>query len=90
MPLLAERVTGKYLADWTTGRNAVNASNTFTYIAALIFALMGIVHVIRLFTHFQIDVGTHSIPMWVSYVAIVITFGLGWMLCREARGRSTT
>ena len=24
--------------------------------------------------------------MWVSYVAIVITAFLSWMLCREARG----
>ena len=67
----------------------MNASNKFTYIAALIFALMGLVHVIRVFRPFQVILGTHSIPIWVSYVAVVVTFGLGWMLCREARGRST-
>ena len=61
-------------------------SKPFTWIAAAIFALMAIVHIIRLFTNFQITVGTHSIPMWVSYVAIVITAFLSWMLCREARG----
>jgi apolipoprotein N-acyltransferase len=60
----------------------------FTWIASAIFALMALVHIYRLFTHVQIIVGSHAIPEWVSYVAIVITAGLSWMLCREARGTS--
>ena len=64
----------------------MNRAKPFTWIAAAIFALMAIVHIIRLFTNFHIVVGTHSIPMWVSYVAIVVTAFLSWMLCREARG----
>ncbi|MFL6766198.1 MAG: hypothetical protein ACJ8FO_13505 [Sphingomicrobium sp.] len=58
----------------------------FTWIASAIFALMALVHLYRLVVRFQITVGTHSIPMWVSYVAIVVTAVLSWMLCREARG----
>ena len=60
----------------------------FTWIAAAIFALMGLAHIIRLFTNFQVILGSHSVPMWVSYVAIVITAFMSWMLCREARGTS--
>ena len=63
-------------------------SRTFTWIAAAIFALMALVHILRLFTHFQIIVGSHTIPQWVSIVGVVITAGLSWMLCREARGTS--
>ena len=58
----------------------------FTWIASAIFALMALVHIYRLFTHFQIILGSHEIPMWCSYVAIVVTALLSWMLCREARG----
>ena len=58
----------------------------FTWIASAIFAVMALLHIYRLFTHFQIIVGSHAIPEWVSYVAIVVTAGLSWMLCREARG----
>ena len=61
-------------------------SKPFTWIAAAIFALMAIVHVIRVVTNFQITVGSHCIPMWVRYVAILVTAFLSWMLCREARG----
>ena len=58
----------------------------FTWIASAIFAVMALAHLYRLFAHFQIVIGSHTISMWVSYVAIVITAGLSWMLCREARG----
>ena len=61
-------------------------SRPFTWIAAAIFALMALVHLYRLFTHFRIVVGSHEIPMWVSIVALVIAALLSWMLCREARG----
>ncbi len=63
-------------------------SRPFTWIASAIFALMAVVHIYRVATHFQIVVGSHAIPEWVSYVAIVVAAGLSWMLCREARGTS--
>jgi hypothetical protein len=47
---------------------------------------MALIHLYRVFTHFQIVVGSHAIPMWVSYVGIIIPALLSWMLCREARG----
>ena len=58
----------------------------FTWIASAIFALMALLHLYRLYSHFQIVLGSHVIPMWTSYVAIVVTALLSWMLCREARG----
>ena len=61
-------------------------SRPFTWIAAAIFAVMAIAHILRLFTHFQVIIGSHHIPMWISYLAIVVTAFLSWMLCREARG----
>ena len=61
-------------------------SRPFTWIAAALFALGAIVHIIRLFTHFQVVIGSHTIPQWCSYVGIVVAAFLSWMLCREARG----
>jgi len=58
----------------------------FTWIASAIFALMALVHLYRIFTHFQIILGSHAVPQWVSIVGVVIPAGLSWMLCREARG----
>lgn len=57
----------------------------FTMIAAIIFALMALVHAYRLITHFQIIVGSHTIPQWVSVFGIAVTGLLAIMLYRESR-----
>ena len=64
----------------------MTSSRPFTWLAAAIFALGAIVHIIRLVMRFQIVIGSHSIPLWCSYIAIVVAAFLSWMLCREARG----
>jgi hypothetical protein len=57
----------------------------FTMIAAAIFALMAIIHIYRLFTDFQVVLGSHTIPMTASYAAIVLAGALAIGLFREAR-----
>lgn len=57
----------------------------FTTIAAVIFALMTLVHAYRLMTDFQVIVGSHTISMSVSWVAIVVTAVLCVGLFREAK-----
>ena len=60
-------------------------SKPFTLIAAVIFALMAVGHIYRIATDFQIVVGSHSLSMSVSYLAIVVTGVLAVMLYRESR-----
>jgi len=57
----------------------------FALIAAIIFGLMALMHAYRLLTDFQLIVGSHTIPYEVSWVGIIVTGGLSWMLLREAR-----
>ena len=57
----------------------------FTLIAAAIFAIMALAHVYRIATDFQIVVGSHSLPMTVSYLAVVVTGILAVMLYRESQ-----
>lgn len=61
------------------------ASRPVTFIAALIFFCMALVHVYRLFTHFQLILGSHTIPLWVSYFGVVIPALIGILLLRESR-----
>ncbi len=60
-------------------------SRPFTTIAAVLFALAVLAHVYRLVTQFQIIVGSHTIPMWCSYIAIVVAGVLSYGLFRESR-----
>ena len=60
-------------------------SKPFTMFAAAIFLVMALVHAYRLITHFQIVIGSYTISMAVSWVALAITLVMAWMLFREAR-----
>jgi len=57
----------------------------FTTIAAIIFAVMALLHIYRLLTHFQVVLGSHVIPQGASYAAIVIAGALAIGLFRESR-----
>ena len=57
----------------------------FTTIAAILFAIAALLHIYRLFTHFQIVAGSHEIPDWASYVAIVVAGILAIGLYRESK-----
>jgi hypothetical protein len=57
----------------------------FTLIAAIVFTLVALAHLYRLLTHFQVIFGSHTIPMWVSYVGVAIPAILAIGLWREAR-----
>jgi len=57
----------------------------FTMIAALIFFAVALLHLYRIFTHFQIIVGTHVIPQWCSYFGLVIPALIAILLLRENR-----
>ena len=57
----------------------------FTTIAALIFALMALVHLYRLFDGFPVTIHGHQLGQGVSVVALIITATLSFGLFREAR-----
>ena len=57
----------------------------FTIIAAIIFLVMALLHLLRLFVKFQIVLGTHVMPHWLSIVGLVVAGLLAWGLFREAR-----
>jgi hypothetical protein len=46
-------------------------------IASLIFGLVAILHVVRLFRHTAVTMGSHVVPMGLSWVALVV----GAILC---------
>jgi len=57
----------------------------FTMVAAIIFAVIAVAHLYRLMTHFQVIVGSHTLPEWISYVGVVVPALLAYMLVKESR-----
>jgi hypothetical protein len=54
-------------------------------VASVITGLVSIAHLARLFLHFQILIGSHPVPMWLSGVAFVVFGLLSFWLCKLAR-----
>jgi len=57
----------------------------FATIAALFFGFIAIVHVVRLITHFQVIVGSHTVPIWASGVGVVVFSIVSIALWKEAK-----
>ncbi|HEU0264341.1 MAG TPA: hypothetical protein VFR01_01285 [Geobacterales bacterium] len=57
----------------------------FTRISSGIFALIALVHLVRLFVGVEIVIHGVTVPQWVSIPGFVIAAGLSVMLWKEAR-----
>ena len=55
----------------------------FTIIAVVVFSLMAIVHLLRLFLGWEVTVVGFVVPVWWSGVGLVIAGGLALMVWRE-------
>lgn len=60
-------------------------SRPFTLISAIVFFVVALAHVIRIVTRFQLVIGSHHIPLWVSYFGVLIPAFLAISLLRESR-----
>ena len=63
----------------------MTTNKPFTMLAALIFLVMAVAHAYRIVTHFQIVLGSHTIALAISWVAILVTLVMAWGLYWEAR-----
>jgi hypothetical protein len=57
----------------------------FTMLAVVIFAVIALLHIYRLVTHFQFVLGSHTIPMWCSIVGAIVAALLAFMVYRESK-----
>ena len=56
-----------------------------TTVAALIFAVVALVHLSRLVLHWSAVLGGWEVPMWISGFGCVVPALLSFLLLREAR-----
>jgi len=50
----------------------MNSQKTGLRVTSIIFAIFAVGHLLRLIKHSQVTVGTHTIPMGVSWVALIV------------------
>jgi len=51
-------------------------AKTFSLVAGVIFAGVALFHLVRIFMEWAIVIGNWSIPMWVSWIALIVAGGL--------------
>jgi hypothetical protein len=51
---------------------SMNSPTTGLRVASSIFGIFAIGHLLRLINHAQVTVGTHTIPMGLSWVALIV------------------
>ena len=55
----------------------------FTTIAVLVFAVICVAHIVRLFSGWPVRVSTFDVPVWVSAVGAIVSGLFAFMLWRE-------
>ena len=50
----------------------MNSPTTGLRVASVIFGIFAIGHFLRLITHAQVTLGTHTVPMELSWVALIV------------------
>jgi hypothetical protein len=62
---------------------------TFSVVAGVVFALVALLHLVRIYMNWPVVVGLWSVPMWVSWVGLVVAGGLAFfglrLSARDAR-----
>ncbi len=51
-------------------------AKAFSLVAGVIFALVALFHLVRIFMELTVIIGDCPIPMWVSWIALVVAGGL--------------
>jgi uncharacterized membrane protein YecN with MAPEG domain len=50
----------------------MNSPKTGLRVASILFGIFAIAHVVRLVDHAKVTVGTHTIPMGLSWIALIV------------------
>jgi uncharacterized membrane protein YecN with MAPEG domain len=67
----------------------MNSQRTGLRVASIIFAIFALGHVLRLINHCQVTIDTHTIPMSVSWIALIVASLLSIWMWKLSSGRGT-
>ena len=51
---------------------------TFSVVAGVIFGLVALLHLVRIYMGWTVVIGDWTVPMWVSWVGLVVAAGLSY------------
>lgn len=54
------------------------------YVAGTVFGFVALVHLYRLYSHFNLVIGTTEVPTWANVVAVIVTGSLSYWMFSSA------
>ena len=57
---------------------------TFSVVAGAIFALVALLHLVRIYMGWPVVIGSWTVPMWVSWIGLVVAGALSYLGLRFA------
>ena len=57
----------------------------FTTLAIVIFTIVALVHLLRILMGWEVIIQGAVVPMWASYLGLIVAGGLAVMVWRESR-----
>ena len=57
----------------------------FTTLAIVIFTIVAVVHLLRILMGWEVIIQGAVVPMWASYLGLIVAGGLAVMVWRESR-----
>jgi len=58
---------------------------TGTLLAIILFVLVALAHLFRLFTGAEVLVNGYQVPQWISIVGVVVPCMIAWLLLKESK-----
>lgn len=55
------------------------------YVAGTIFGLVALIHLYRLYSHFNLVIGTTEVPTWANIVGVIVAGSLSYWMFYSAR-----
>ena len=59
----------------------------FSVVAGVIFAVVALFHLVRVYMSWPVMIGDWSVPMWASWIGLVIAGGLAFFGVETCRAR---
>ena len=61
------------------------SAKPYLAVSGVTFFAVGLLHLLRLFYHWPVQVGVWLVPQWVSYLGLPIAWGLAFWAYRSHR-----
>ena len=62
----------------------------YCLVSGIVFSLVALAHLLRIVDAMTIQVGDYAVPMWVSWIGLIVTAGLAFWAFRVSRGSSAS